>query len=160
MLNDVSASLHEVAAAARVPWVAMHMQGEPGTMQARPDYDDVVAEVARLPRRAGRDRRSPPASPRSGSTPASASARPRDHNLACSATSTCSSAPDIPVLIGTSRKRFLGALTGDAPEDDRLEGTIATCVWAVAAGVKMVRVHDVAPAVEAMRIVGEEVLIP
>jgi dihydropteroate synthase len=63
------------------------------------------------------------------------------------------------VLIGTSRKRFLGTLTGGAPEDDRLEGTLATCTWAAAAGVKMVRVHDVAPAVEAMRIVGEEVVL-
>ena len=62
-----------------------------------------------------------------------------------------------PVVIGTSRKGFLGALAGGAPEHDRLEGTIATCVWAAAAGVKMVRVHDVVPAVEAMRIVAEEV---
>ena len=62
-----------------------------------------------------------------------------------------------PVLIGTSRKRFLGTLTGGAPEDDRLEGTIATCVWSAAEGAKMVRVHDVAPVVEAMRIVAEEV---
>jgi dihydropteroate synthase len=64
-----------------------------------------------------------------------------------------------PVLIGTSRKGFLGTLTGSAPADDRLEATLATCVWAAAAGAKMVRVHDVAPAVEAMRIVGEEVQV-
>ena len=64
-----------------------------------------------------------------------------------------------PVVIGTSRKRFLGTLTGGAAEDDRLEATIATNVWSAAAGAKMVRVHDVAPAVEAMRVVAEEVTV-
>ena len=62
-------------------------------------------------------------------------------------------------VLGASLLFFLGVLTGGAPEDDRLEGTLATCVWAAAAGAKMVRVHDVAPAVEAMRIVGQEVVI-
>ena len=66
-------------------WVAMHMRGDPRTMQRHADYDDVVAEVAPLPGRAGRRGRERPASPRSGSTRASASARPRPQPAAAPA---------------------------------------------------------------------------
>ena len=60
-----------------------------------------------------------------------------------------------PVLVGASRKAFLGALLGGAPVDDRLEGSLAVAVWAASAGAGMVRAHDVAPTVEALRVVGE-----
>jgi len=56
------------------------------------------------------------------------------------------------VLVGTSRKRSLGDLTGAAPVDDRLEASVATAVWAVEQGAAMVRVHDVAPTVRALRL--------
>lgn len=157
MLNDVSASLHEVAAAAGVAWVAMHMRGEPGTMQDAPVYDDVVAEV-----RSFLLERSEAALavgvPEVWIDPGIGFGKTAAHNLSLLRHVDRLVETGHPVLIGTSRKRFLGALTGGAAEDDRLEGTLATCTWAAAAGVKMVRVHDVAPAVEAMRIVGEEVV--
>jgi dihydropteroate synthase len=60
-----------------------------------------------------------------------------------------------PVLVGASRKAFLGALQGGAPVDDRLEGSLAVAVWAASAGAAMVRVHDVAPTVQALRLLGE-----
>ena len=157
LLNDVSASLHEVAAAAGVPWVAMHMRGEPGTMQDDPVYDDVVGEVrAFLLQRA--ETALAAGVPEVWIDPGIGFGKTADHNLSLLRHLDQLVETGHPVLIGTSRKRFLGTLTGGAAEDDRLEGTLATGTWAAAAGVKMVRVHDVAPAVEAMRIVGEEVV--
>ncbi|HZB71727.1 MAG TPA: dihydropteroate synthase, partial [Acidimicrobiales bacterium] len=61
-------------------------------------------------------------------------------------------ATGFPVLVGTSRKRFLGELTGGATVDDRLEASVATAVWAADHGAAMVRVHDVAPTVQAFRL--------
>ena len=156
MVNDVSASLHRVAAAAGVPWVAMHMQGEPGSMQDEPRYGDVVAEVGTFLREraaAALDA----GVPEVWIDPGIGFGKTVAHNL-----SLLRHLPELvesghPVLVGTSRKRFIGTLTGGAAEDDRLEGTLATCVWAAAAGAKMVRVHDVAPTVEAMRITQQEV---
>ena len=156
MLNDVSATLHEVAAAARVPWVAMHMRGEPGTMQVDPRYDDVVGEVrAHLVTRA--EAALAAGVPEVWIDPGIGFGKTVAHNLSLLRHLDLLVETGHPVLIGTSRKRFIGDLTGGAPEDDRIEGTLATCVWAAAAGAKMVRVHDVAPAVEAMRIVHQEV---
>ena len=62
-----------------------------------------------------------------------------------------------PVLVGTSRKGFLGALSGGADVDDRLEASLATATWAMAQGVAAVRVHDVAATVQAARLVAEPV---
>lgn len=58
----------------------------------------------------------------------------------------------VPVLVGTSRKAFIGAALGGVPVEDREEGTLATVVWAFDRGAAMVRVHDAAPAVEAARL--------
>jgi dihydropteroate synthase len=57
------------------------------------------------------------------------------------------------VLVGASRKSFIGRLTGDTPVDDRLEGSLAIAVWALDKGVAMVRAHDVRPTVQAARLV-------
>ena len=58
-----------------------------------------------------------------------------------------------PVLVGASRKSFLGVLTAGAPVDDRLEASVAVATWAMTHGAAMVRVHDVAPTVQAARLV-------
>jgi dihydropteroate synthase len=156
LLNDVSASLHDVAATAGVPWIAMHMRGRPRTMQDAPRYDDVVAEVrAYLVERA--ETALAAGVPEVWIDPGIGFGKTAAHNLTLLRHLGELVASGHLVVIGTSRKRFLGDLTGGAAEGDRLEGTLATCVWAAAAGAKMVRVHDVAPAVEAMRIVGQEV---
>jgi dihydropteroate synthase len=70
-------------------------------------------------------------------------------------------ATGFPVLVGTSRKSFLGRLLGRSPDepapvDDRLEGSVATATWAMTQGAAMVRVHDVRPTVVAARLVGDE----
>jgi dihydropteroate synthase len=156
ILNDVSASLYEVAAARPgTAYVAMHMKGTPQTMQDDPTYDDVVVEVrdfllerANAARDAGVDE--------VWIDPGIGFGKTGDHNLSILRRLGVFVATGFPVAIGTSRKKFLQRIL-DAPPDDVLEGTIATSVVAVAAGAGMVRVHDVRAAAQAARIVGERV---
>ena len=159
LVNDVSASLHEVAADRGVGWVAMHMQGEPRTMQQAPHYDDVVAEVCAA--LVGAAERAEAA----GVTeiwidPGIGFGKTADHNWTLLAHLDDLVATGWPVLVGSSRKGFLGHTLAEAdgtPEpvgtDDRLAGSVATAAWAIAAGAGMVRVHDVAATVLANRLV-------
>jgi len=80
-----------------------------------------------------------------------------DHNLSLLKHLDVLVATGHPVLVGTSRKGFLGRLTGGAPVGDRLEASLATAVWALHAGAGMVRVHDVKETVHGLRLVAEEV---
>jgi dihydropteroate synthase len=158
MLNDVSASLAEVAAELGVPWVAMHAQGDPATMQDAPHYDDVVDEVRRhLVERA--EAAVAAGVPEVWIDPGIGFGKTADHNLALLAHLDAFVATGFPVLVGTSRKRFLGALAGrsdrraePAPVGDRLEGSLASATWALACGAAMVRVHDVRSTVDACRV--------
>jgi len=164
MVNDVSASpaLAAVAAAGGAAYVAMHMQGEPRTMQDAPAYADVVTEVrdhlvarADAARAAGVDDVYVDPGIGFGKTLA--------HNLDLLANLDVLVATGYPVLVGTSRKGMLGTLAARAdaagavpPAGDRLEGSVATAVWALLRGAAMVRVHDVAAtvrAVEAIQVV-------
>ena len=155
LVNDITASLHHVAAARRVGWVAMHMQGTPRTMQEAPRYRDVVAEVTdHLVRRADAARAA-------GVTevfidPGIGFGKTAAHNWSLLAAVPHLVATGWPVAIGTSRKAFLGAALASpdgvpAPVDDRLEGSVATAVRAALDGAALVRVHDVAATVGALR---------
>lgn len=151
LVNDVSASLHGVAAEVGAGWVAMHMRGTPATMQAAPRYDDVVAEV--------RDflvaRAEAAVAAGVGEVwidPGIGFGKLAAHNLSLLRHLDVLVATGFPVLVGTSRKSFLGALAGGAGPDDRLEGSVATAALAVASGASMVRVHDVAETVAAVRL--------
>ena len=158
LVNDVSAGLWEVAAAAQVGWVALHMQGDPRTMQADPRYDDVVAEVtAFLVERA--QRAVDAGVPEVWVDPGIGFGKSIEHNLALLHRLDDLVAAGHPVLVGTSRKGFLGKLTDGVPADDRLEASLATAVVAAANGARMIRAHDVLPTVHAMRIVREEVAV-
>lgn len=157
MLNDVSASLHEVAAAAGVPWVAMHMLGDPRTMQDDPRYDDVVAEVSTF--LAERARKALAAGvPRDGIVvdPGIGFGKGPDHNRALLAHLDALKRLGYPVLLGVSRKSFIGRLTaegGEAPPPaDRVEGSLAAAVAGIAKGADIVRVHDVRATVRAARV--------
>jgi dihydropteroate synthase len=154
LVNDVSASLWEVASGAGVGWVAMHMKGEPATMQADARYDDVVVEVrdtlAEHARRA-RD---------AGVTevwvdPGLGFAKTAGHNLALLRHLRVLIDAGFPVMVGASRKSFLGQVTGAPPDpaDDRLEASLATAAWAKCQCAAMVRVHDVAATVQLSRLV-------
>jgi dihydropteroate synthase len=158
LVNDVSAELWSVAAAAgpTVGWVAMHMLGDPRTMQVDPRYGDVVAEVrAFLVERASRARDA--GVEEVWIDPGIGFGKTLQHNLDLLAALPELVATGFPVAIGTSRKGFLGRLTDGAPIDDRREASLASAVWAMHAGVAMVRVHDIAPTVHAVRLLTDEV---
>jgi len=166
ILNDVSGALWPVAAAAGAEWVAMHSRGDPRTMQAMAHYDDVVGEVRDwLVERATEAQAA--GVPRVWIDPGIGFAKRLEHNVALLAHLDELVATGFPVLLGTSRKTFLGRLLaasdrrvppsedGDpVPPDDRVEGSLATAVWGFTHGVAMVRVHDVAPTVHARELVG------
>ena len=152
IVNDVSASLYDVAAVHEAGWVAMHMRGTPLTMQQEAAYDDVVSEVREF--LVHRVRLALAAGVREfWIDPGLGFAKTADHNLSLLARLDELVATGHPVLVGASRKSFIGRLTGDAPVDDRLEGSLALAVWAMEKGVAMVRVHDVRATVQAARLV-------
>jgi dihydropteroate synthase len=164
LINDVSASLWPVAADAQVGWVAMHMQGQPATMQLDPHYDDVVAEVRDFLVRAA-DRAERAGVAEIWIDPGIGFGKGLAHNLELLHHLDQLVATGRPVVVGTSRKSFLGRLAAapggpPTPVDDRLEGSLASAVWAMTQGVAMVRVHDVAPTAQAARIVGQTVTVP
>jgi len=153
IVNDVTASLGDVAAELGVGWVAMHMQGTPRTMQADPRYDDVVREVCDyLVERAEKARAA-------GVTevwidPGIGFGKTADHNLSLLRHLSTFVGTGWPVLIGASRKSFLGRVTGDASAEDRLEASLAVAVWSMLHGAAIVRVHDVAETVRAAKVAG------
>ena len=153
IVNDVSARLYEVAAGNGAGWIAMHMRGTPRTMQENPTYGDVVAEVRDfLVERASLARQA-------GVTdvwidPGIGFGKTGEHNLTLLRHLRELVATGFPVALGVSRKGFLGRLTGGAGENDRLEASLATAVWGMIQGVNIVRVHDVAATVQAVRVVG------
>lgn len=159
MWNDVTALRREacgpaLAAELGCEVVLMHMQGEPRTMQAEPRYDDVVAEVADF------------LTARAEAAMAAGVAREKiwldpgvgfgkhtiRHNLPLLAAVERIVALGFPVLLGVSRKSFIGRLDGGALADARLGGSIAGALWGAAAGVAAVRVHDVRETVQALRV--------
>jgi dihydropteroate synthase len=164
LVNDISASLWEVAGAAGAGWVAMHMRGQPRTMQEKPRYGAVVEEVrsfllerARLALQAGVRE--------VWVDPGIGFGKTKAHNLSLlrhldDLVEAATGAGCSGVLIGTSRKNFLGLLAAPdesetpAPVADRLEGSLATAAAAVVAGVGMLRVHDVAATVQMTRLYG------
>lgn len=159
MINDVSSSLWEVAAKEEVAWVAVHMRGDPATMQDDPRYEDVVTEVRdHLVRRA--EQALSAGVPQVWVDPGIGFGKTDAHNLALLAHIDVLVATGLPVLVGTSRKGFLGRLAAAAeggreplPVEERLEGSLATATWAMARGARMVRVHDVRPTVQAAAVV-------
>jgi dihydropteroate synthase len=157
LVNDVSASLASVAAGSPgVGWVAMHMKGDPRTMQQLPTYDDVVAEVraflvdrASAARAAGVDE--------VWIDPGIGFGKTIAHNLLLLRHLGDLVATGFPVVVGTSRKGFLGRLTATsdgrpAAVEDRLEASVASAAWALDQGAAMVRVHDVRETVEVARL--------
>ena len=156
IVNDVFASLSGVAAARGVGWVAMHMQGTPRTMQDAPRYDDVVKEVAAfLVERA--ERALAGGVEQVWIDPGIGFGKTAAHNLSLLKHLDVLVDTGFPVLVGTSRKSFLGALVGGAGPDDRIEGSLATAVWAMQKGAAIVRVHDVKATAQAVSLLAAEV---
>jgi len=157
--NDVTALRHTpdapaVAAGLGCDVVLMHMQGEPRTMQAEPHYDDVVAEVcAFLAERADAAMAAGVAREQIWLDPGIGFGKHMlRHNLPLLAGLDRVVALGFPVLLGASRKAFIGALDHGAKADARLGGSIAAALAGASAGVAAVRVHDVRETVQALAV--------
>jgi dihydropteroate synthase len=129
------------------------MKGEPKTMQQSPEYEDVVGEVHEFLRErveaaevAGID------AERIAIDPGIGFGKTLEHNLELMRRVDAFLDLGRPVLIGPSRKRFIGAIL-DAPEDERVEGTIGAVAWLVSRGAHVARVHDVREVVRAVRVI-------
>jgi dihydropteroate synthase len=157
MINDVYGLRREgaldAAAELRVPICLTHMQGEPRSMQDEPHYDDVVGEVHRfLTDRlfacelAGIDRRKVMVDPGFGF------GKDLEHNLALLRKLDRFTDLGSGVYVGLSRKSMIGTITGQANPADRAAGSVAAALIAVQRGARMVRVHDVAATVDALKV--------
>jgi dihydropteroate synthase len=150
-----------LAAQKHAPIVLMHMLGRPKTMQSAPRYEDVTAEVAgflneRLieagirgvdPERILLD-------------PGIGFGKTTSHNLELLRRLRELTVLGRPIVIGGSRKRFIGQITGVDEPAERLFGTAATVAWSIANGAAVVRVHDVGPMVQVARMVAAIVKEP
>ena len=156
MLNDVRALTEpgavEAAADLGLPVCLMHMQGEPRTMQSDPVYADVVAEVLTfLTTRATACEEA--GIPRSEIVidPGFGFGKTLEHNIALFQSLSRFAASGYPLLVGVSRKSMIGALLGDA-DADRLVGSVVLALYAVRAGARIVRVHDVGQTRQLLRL--------
>ena len=157
MLNDITAlsdeRMAELAAKHNVPVVLMHMQGKPSTMQIGPKYEDVVGEVVEyLVGRAKRAGEFGIAKNMIFIDPGIGFGKTLEHNLLLLRNINKFIATDYRVLAGTSRKSFIGKLTGREKPSERIFGTAATVAFCAAAGVSIVRVHDVAEMVDVVKV--------
>ena len=157
MLNDITAlsdeRIAELAAKHNVPVVLMHMQGTPATMQVEPKYQDVVSEVKEyLVGRAKRAEDFGIARNMIFIDPGIGFGKTLEHNLLLLKNISKFIGTDYRVLAGTSRKSFIGKLTGREKPSERVFGTAATVALCAAAGVSIVRVHDVAEMVDVVKV--------
>ncbi len=158
IINDVSASLWPVAAELQVGWIALHMQGEPETMQQRPCYQDVVAEVreflvdrARVATEAGVGE--------IWIDPGFGFGKTFEQNMALLSNLDLLTNTGLPVVVGLSRKAMLGKLLGRSDGDDdpavigdRLEGSVGGAALACLLGASLIRAHDVKATCQALTV--------
>jgi dihydropteroate synthase len=158
MINDISALRHdpkglETAGRSGLPVVLMHSQGEPATMQAQPTYEiasldvfDHLSERVAAWTAAGFERA------RLLIDPGIGFGKTLDHNLEILSRLGLYLGLGLPLLLGVSRKSFIGRLAGGAAPDDRLPGSLAAALHGLAAGAAILRVHDVAATQQAVAI--------
>jgi len=156
IVNDIAANrqsteMWQVVAEARAGYICMHMQGTPQTMQAEPHYDDVLLEVGDF----FRERLAVMAdhgvsSEQVALDPGIGFGKTLNHNIKLLSRLNRFSITERPLMVGVSRKSFIGKLLG-TPTNDRLPASLACAAWAAAEGAHIVRVHDVAETVQAVR---------
>jgi dihydropteroate synthase len=158
LVNDVSALtfdplLAETVAAAGAPVVLMHHQGDPQTMQDNPRYEDVLVEVYLwLEERVAAAEAAGIARDKILVDPGFGFGKTVAHNLELMNGLALFHSLGCPVVLGASRKRTIGALSNEAPADQRLGGSIALALKAVGQGAQIVRVHDVPETVQSLRV--------
>ena len=156
VINDIRGlddpALAALVAEAGAGVVLMHMQGTPRTMQDDPRYDDVVREVRDdLARRVARAEGAGIPRARIAIDPGIGFGKRTAHNLELLRGLDQLAPIGCPILIGTSRKGFLGKLIG-RPLDDRMVASVASALAAAAGGARILRVHDVGPTVDALKV--------
>ncbi|HEX5957252.1 MAG TPA: dihydropteroate synthase [Hyphomicrobiaceae bacterium] len=158
MINDVAALGYgsdslRVAAEMGLPVVLMHAQGDPRTMQIDPRYDDVVLDVYDwLEARISACETAGIARERIVIDPGIGFGKTLEHNLALLAGLSIFHGLGCPVLLGASRKRFIGRLCGDVPAPERMPGSVAAALLGAAQGAQLLRVHDVAATRQALTV--------
>ena len=158
MVNDVTGlaagpELARVCARYGAALALLHAQGTPATMQMAPRYDDLLREVGERLRAAVATAEAAGVAPDAICVdPGIGFGKTLAHNLTLLRRLDAFRALGKPLLVGPSRKSFLGALLDDLPPAERLEGTLAACAMAVAAGVHILRVHDVRAVRRAVRV--------
>ncbi|MBS1160404.1 MAG: folP [Proteobacteria bacterium] len=156
MINDIAGLRYpgalEAVQGADCAVCLMHMQGEPGSMQQAPEYRDVVAEVGGyLSERLALCRQGGVAAERIVLDPGFGFGKTLAHNLALFQALPELGAAGYPLLVGVSRKTMLGAITG-RPVEQRLSASVAAAMLAAQKGAKILRVHDVAATVDALKV--------
>jgi dihydropteroate synthase len=158
IVNDVTAlrgdpRMASIVADARCPVILMHMQGEPKTMQMEPHYEDVVGEVkAFLGLKAENAIAAGVSQENIIVDPGIGFGKNLNHNLALLRNLEVIVDLGFPVLVGASRKTFIGKITGAEDAGERVFGTVATTVLAYEKGVTLLRVHDVRANREALAV--------
>jgi len=158
LINDVNAlqapGAMDAAAASGAAVCLMHMQGQPRTMQQRPVYADVVEDVRTFLAERVRDAIAAGiAGDRIAVDPGFGFGKTLAHNLRLLESLDRFVELGVPVLAGISRKSMIGTLLGDRPAHDRLHGSVAAAVIAAMKGARILRVHDVAATVDALKVV-------
>ncbi|MGB9588438.1 MAG: dihydropteroate synthase, partial [Armatimonadota bacterium] len=157
IINDITGlanpEMRRLAVERKCPVIIMHMKGTPQTMQESPIYDDVVSEIMGFLRERISDA-AEAGLPREYTIvdPGIGFGKTTDHNLQILRNLGDFKSLGLPILIGTSRKRFIGKLLGNLPVSERVFGTAATVALGVANGANIVRVHDVRPMVQVARL--------
>jgi len=156
MVNDVNGfrapGAIDAVAASKAHACVMHMKGTPRTMQVEPSYEDVVGEVAAfLAERARALEGAGVGQDRIVVDPGFGFGKTREHNVALMRGLPAIAALGYPVLVGLSRKRTIGDITG-RPAPERVAGSVAAAVVAVQNGASIVRVHDVRETVDALKV--------
>jgi dihydropteroate synthase len=155
LINDISALQGEgsldAALHTGLPVVLMHMQGEPGSMQQSPQYDDVLREVRDfLGKRIAACRAAGFSRDRILIDPGIGFGKSVDHNLTLLQRLQALATLGYPLLMGVSRKSFIGAVAREPEAQRRVPGSIAAALWAAQQGAKILRVHDVPETVQAL----------
>jgi len=159
IVNDISAGRDDPAMLALVarlgvPVILMHMQGTPQTMQQAPFYQDVVREVGEfLRQRLAAAQAAGVAAERVMLDPGIGFGKTLAHNLTLLRDLRTLAEIGRPLVLGTSRKSFIGQITGEIDPAQRLMGTAASVAWCVAHGAAIVRVHDVEPMSQVVRVI-------
>jgi dihydropteroate synthase len=156
MVNDISAfnmdkNMAGMVADKGVSVTLMHMQGKPEDMQKNPQYENVVDQIYEYLDGKANDAIGAGISPdKIILDPGIGFGKTLDHNLSILNKISEFSSMGYPIMVGASRKSFIGAIL-DLPVEDRLEGSLASAVWSVINGANILRVHDVAETVRAVK---------